>query len=157
MAIMQINQFIELVSPLGKFYQNYLRYNAQKMKFLAKDFSSKCDQILKKLRIWSQLLKISLFENFIFCAVLLSLFIKLCYHEFLIKDFQCNDNFLAASAIQLSFKVFSFYLTRRKMTNFFVNDQFFADYFFLPAMIFYREIFLATVFSTNRSIQYFLL
>ena len=39
---------------------------AQKMKFSMKDFFSKCDQICKKLRIWSHLLKKSLMENFIF-------------------------------------------------------------------------------------------
>ena len=43
---------------------------AQKMKFSIKDFFSKCDQIRRKLRIWSHLLKKSLMENFIFCAVL---------------------------------------------------------------------------------------
>ena len=32
-------------------------------------FFSKCDQIRKKLRIWSYLLKKSLMENFIFYAV----------------------------------------------------------------------------------------
>ena len=36
---------------------------APKMKFSIKDFFSKC------LRIWSYLLKKSLMENFIFCAV----------------------------------------------------------------------------------------
>ena len=41
----------------------------QKMKFSIKDFSSKCDQILKKLRIWSHLLEKSTMQNFIFCAV----------------------------------------------------------------------------------------
>ena len=41
---------------------------AQKMKFSIKDFFSKFDQILSFLWIWS--LKISLMENFIFCAVL---------------------------------------------------------------------------------------
>ena len=41
----------------------------QKMKFPVKDFFSKCDQICGKLRIWSHLLKKSLLENFIFCAV----------------------------------------------------------------------------------------
>ena len=43
---------------------------AQKMKFSIKSFFSKCDQICMKLRIWSHLLKKSLTENFIFCAVL---------------------------------------------------------------------------------------
>ena len=38
---------------------------AQKMRFSIKDFLSKCE----KLRIWSHLLKKSLAENFIFCAL----------------------------------------------------------------------------------------
>ena len=42
---------------------------AEKMKFSVKDFFSKCDQIRRFLRIWSYLLKKSLTENFIFCAV----------------------------------------------------------------------------------------
>ena len=47
------------------------------MKFSIKDFFSKCDQICSKLRIWSHLLKKSLMENFIFCAV---------FNELLQKD-----------------------------------------------------------------------
>ena len=47
-----------------------LHCTAQKMKFSIKDFFSNCDQICRKLRIWSHLLKKSLMENFIFCAVL---------------------------------------------------------------------------------------
>ena len=39
------------------------------MKFSIKNFFSKCDQILRKLRIWSHLLKKFLMENFTFCAV----------------------------------------------------------------------------------------
>ena len=39
------------------------------MKFSIKDFFSKCDQIRRKLRIWSHLLKKSSMEKFIFCAV----------------------------------------------------------------------------------------
>ena len=42
---------------------------AQKIKFSIKDFFSKCDQIRRFLRIWSHLLKKSLMENFIFCAM----------------------------------------------------------------------------------------
>ena len=42
------------------------KYAAQKKKFPIKDFFSKCDQIGKKLQIWSYLLKKSLTENFIF-------------------------------------------------------------------------------------------
>ena len=40
------------------------------MKFAIKNFFSKCDQICRKLRIWSHLLKNYLMGNFIFCAVI---------------------------------------------------------------------------------------
>ena len=43
-------------------------YNAQKKKISINDFFSKCDQIRRKLRIWSHLLKKSLMQNFIFCV-----------------------------------------------------------------------------------------
>ena len=39
------------------------------MKFSIKDFFSKCNKIRSFLRIWSHLVKKSLMENFIFCAV----------------------------------------------------------------------------------------
>ena len=39
------------------------------MKFSIKDIFSKCDQIRSFRRIWSYLLKKSLMESFIFCAV----------------------------------------------------------------------------------------
>ena len=55
-------------------------YTAQKMKFSVKDFFSKCDQIRRKLRIWSHLLKKSLKENFIFLAVIS----VMAYHRSLI-------------------------------------------------------------------------
>ena len=54
---------------------------AQKMKFYIKDFSSKCDQIRRKLRIWSHLQEKSLMENFIFCAMAFSLNICLMYED----------------------------------------------------------------------------
>ena len=47
-------------------------FTPQKMKFSIEDFFSKCDQIRSFLRIWSHLLKKSLMENFIFCAVILA-------------------------------------------------------------------------------------
>ena len=52
-----ISQFFETVT---------LATTAEKMKFPIKDFFSKCDQIRRKLRIWLDLLKESLTENFIF-------------------------------------------------------------------------------------------
>ena len=47
----------------------YAKTAAQKMKFSIKDFFSKCDQIRSFQLIWSNLLKKTLMENFIFCAV----------------------------------------------------------------------------------------
>ena len=58
-------------------------YTAQKMKFTITDFFSKCDQIRRKLRIWSHLLKKFVMVNFIFCAVLNK------YNLILLSDFQC--------------------------------------------------------------------
>ena len=46
---------------------------AQKKIFSIQDFFSKCDQIRRKLRISSHLLKKSLMENFIFSAVVIGL------------------------------------------------------------------------------------
>ena len=66
---------------LFDFLTNYIVrtcfYTAQKMKFSIKDFFFKCDQIRRKLRIWSHLLKKSAMENLIFCAVLWALIKKL--------------------------------------------------------------------------------
>ena len=47
---------------------------SQAMKFSVNDFFSKCGQTCRKVRIWSRLLKKSLTENFIFRAVLITLF-----------------------------------------------------------------------------------
>ena len=52
-----------------KFYaKDALLY--KKWSFYIKVFFSKCDQIRRKLRIWSHLLKKSSVKNLIFCAVL---------------------------------------------------------------------------------------
>ena len=69
---------------LGFCYSLISQITAQKMKFSTKDFFRKCDQILSLLRIWSHLLKKSLMENFIFCAVdhAQSLMIKLAMFWF---------------------------------------------------------------------------
>ena len=50
---------------------------AQKMKFSIKDFFSKCDQIRRRMRIWSHLLKKSSMEKFIFLQYILKfVFVK---------------------------------------------------------------------------------
>ena len=62
----------------------YRSYSAEKMKFSIKDFSSKCDQIRRKLEIWSHLLDKSLMENLIFCTVLYLSCLQKCalwYHK----------------------------------------------------------------------------
>ena len=50
-------------------YENTRTITTQRIRFSIKDFFSKCDQIHNDLRIWSHLLKNSLMEHFIFCAV----------------------------------------------------------------------------------------
>ena len=50
-------------------YLVLIMHTGQKMKFSIKDFFNKCDQIRRKLRIWSHLLKKFLIGNFIFCAM----------------------------------------------------------------------------------------
>ena len=50
----------------------------KKMKFSITDFFSKCGQIRRKLQIWSHLLKKSLMEKFIFCAVEVGDFVSIC-------------------------------------------------------------------------------
>ena len=73
--LMAVNAILSLVHQFLHTCNNTVRdvfsrfiytYTAQKMKFSIKDFFSKCDQIRRKLRIWSHLLKKSLLENFIF-------------------------------------------------------------------------------------------
>ena len=54
------------------------------MKLSINDFFSKCDQIRRKLRIWSHLLKNSLMENFIVCTVSVTFETGLSDHDKLI-------------------------------------------------------------------------
>ena len=53
-------------------------------KFSIKDFFSKCDQIHRKLGIWSYLLKKSFIENFTFCVV------RPVFSFSIFKDFGCG-------------------------------------------------------------------
>ena len=50
---------------------------AQKVRFFIEDFFSYCDQISRKLRIWSHLLKKLFVGKFIFCAVCDDYFVSL--------------------------------------------------------------------------------
>ena len=79
MMIITIHHYYNetLCTDLYKVYHNLwqtpvselLTRTAEKMKFSINDFFSKYDQIRRKLRIWSHILKKSLMENFIFSAV----------------------------------------------------------------------------------------
>ena len=59
--------------PHWYFYERYTIsagvHTAQKMKVSIEDFFSKCNLILRYLWIWSHVLKKSLTENFILCAM----------------------------------------------------------------------------------------
>ena len=69
---------MKLISTLGPFTE-------QKRKFSIKGFFFKFDQIRRNLRIWSHLLKKSLMEKFIFCAVVSMLLFVKCfalYHDY---------------------------------------------------------------------------
>ena len=64
-----------MLKVTGLIYRIKKANTAQKMKFSIKDFFRKCEQIRRKLRIWSNLLKKPLMKKLIFCAVMaLSLF-----------------------------------------------------------------------------------
>ena len=69
---------------------------AQKMNFSIKDFFSKCDQIHRKLRILSHLLRKFLMKNFSFCAVRTlykgrDIFHFRVFSTYLVKDYLQNE------------------------------------------------------------------
>ena len=61
---------------LINFSGNLPHSHCTKNEFFIKDFFSNCDQIHRKLGIWSHLLKWSWMENFIFCAVFCKAYFK---------------------------------------------------------------------------------
>ena len=71
-SVFQISNF----TPILYFHPNALQAISSSENFSTKsikDFFSKCDQIRSFQEIWSHLLKKSLMENFIFCAVPIAL------------------------------------------------------------------------------------
>ena len=76
----------------------------QKLKFSIKDFISKCDQICRKLRIWSHLLKKSLMENFIFCAVVF--FYRSNHSQILFKKIGILKNFAIITTKNMCWSLF---------------------------------------------------
>ena len=105
---------------------------AQKMKFSIKDFFSKCDQIRRKLGIWSHLLKKSLMENFFVQCVSAKLTGKHMYQNFIKKVslahvFSCEFCTLVlsvggADSLQWIFPHAFFYIFLRPTSS---SEQFF--------------------------------
>ena len=81
---------------------------AQKMKFSIKDSFSKCDQIRRKLQIWSNLWKKSLMERFIFCAVSGWTSTKFSIHK--LSYFPCCVNFWIVKSGFLHYTLSNSYL-----------------------------------------------
>ena len=75
-----INPYMINLIEISQFTYSSKLHTAQKMKFSITDFFSKCDQIRSFLRIWSHLLKKSVMENFIFCAVTIVNFWKMQFY-----------------------------------------------------------------------------
>ena len=69
---MQNRTFWKQYTVIKAVTETFTVYTAQKMKFSIKYFFSKCDQVCRRLPIWSHLLKKSLMENSIFCAVIMN-------------------------------------------------------------------------------------
>ena len=69
-------------------------------KFFVKDFFSKCDQIRRKLRIRSHLLKKSIMENFIFCAILPAMFLCDIVIQTLLLNYDSDNKSWKLTAIQ---------------------------------------------------------
>ena len=68
-VILALDEVMDKVISFDILRSFFNQFTAQKMKFSITDFFSKCDQIRRKLRIWSHLPKKSVIENFIFCPV----------------------------------------------------------------------------------------
>ena len=93
-----------------------LLITAQKMKFFIKNLFSKRDQIRSFLRIWSHLLKKSLMENFIFCAVYIMHFFSVT------KAFLCHiihKNLFQTYENCISFKILGIHLSKMCPMHFF--------------------------------------
>ena len=79
------NRFeVSYLQPLTLFLplsMNALALTAQTMTFSIKDFFSKCDQMRRKLRIWSHLLKKFLMKFLIFYAVIIYYLSSCCVRD----------------------------------------------------------------------------
>ena len=87
------------------------------MKSSIKNFSSKSDQIRKKLRIWSHLMKKSLMQTFIFCTVLQLVYENL-FHRGVIKYVAKTNNTMPKANYKCSRTMCEMFLpVNRKLTE----------------------------------------
>ena len=89
---------------------------AQKMMFSIKDFFSKCDQIRSFMRIRSHLLKKSLMENFIFCAVA-NAYVILFIFLITFWCFRCLHGLTPIALVASKFKLSKVKFLRLKLTQ----------------------------------------
>ena len=119
-----------LCMELSGCYYNSLGYNSshtripqldgtlhKKMKFSMKDFVSKCGQIRRKLRIWSDLMKKSLMKNFIFCTVATMLHQR-------VKHLSNSQNCCNASSQDMPVACLDLIVFRKKITTVIDEDRF---------------------------------
>ena len=103
---------------------------AQKMKFSIKDFFNKCDQIRRKLRIWSPLLKKSLMKNLIFRAVYDS-----CFRWIQYKTKHCVKSVTYSVIIYSVISVFSLNARKYWPESFHIQTR--SIYIQIPVLIFW--------------------
>ena len=103
MFLQKVTIQIGLKKILGLKKLKILCRHCTKMKFSVKDFFSKCDQICRKLRILSHLLKKSLMENFIFCVLHGHMLLMILMEKKLLEQFtktNCKKQIKKSSELQ---------------------------------------------------------
>ena len=103
---------------LKKPYKNGL-ITAQKINFSAKDFFTKCEEILIKLRIWSHLLRKFFMEIFIFYGVLCMLLSTI------------SSRFRCVFVVATFFKLFNVAITKIATHYFCTSTKIYIDYVYL--------------------------
>ena len=93
----------------NKGVSSFGNFTARKMRFFIKDFCGICDQIRRKVRIWSHLLKKSLMD-LIFCVVSVLMFVFVFRTQWNIQF--CENNYRLKAVKYFYKKLHLRYLTR---------------------------------------------
>ena len=104
----------------------------KKWRFSIKNLFRKCDQIRRKVRIWSRLLKKSVMENLIFCVMFHKEQNNIDVWQWLLLDMFMAYNFLTSSTIALP----------RSDVAIMMKLQFFAFHLHLVLMVWNLLLFL---------------